>query len=180
MSADPGQEGWSPRFFGQRVLRREDPRYLLGRARFVDDIERPRMAYASFVRSPEAHARVLGVNLEAALGTEGVIHALSGEMTRARARPIRCDSTMASWQGTEYHALALDRVRFVGEAVACVLAEDRYLAEDAAELVTAAYERLPPVTSIAEAIAPGAPLCTRPPPTTTSTRGTSRRPISTP
>jgi carbon-monoxide dehydrogenase large subunit len=150
-------EAATPRLLGARVRRREDPRFLTGRAHFVDDIVRPGMLHAAFARSSVAHAELTSVDVGRALSMPGVRAALAGSDAAQRAKAIRCDSTFDSWQGTEYPALAHDRVLFVGQPVACVVAEDRYLAEDAAELVAIEYRGLPPVTSIEQAIAPGAP-----------------------
>src|SRR5579864_759141 len=150
-------EATAPRLLGARVRRREDPRFLTGRARFVDDIVLPRMLHAAFVRSSLAHAEIGAVRVDRALSQPGVHAVLTGTDVVGRAKPITCDSTFDTWQGTEYPALAHDRVLFVGQALACVVAEDRYLAEDAAELVEVEYRELPPVTSIQDAIAPDAP-----------------------
>jgi carbon-monoxide dehydrogenase large subunit len=150
-------EGAAPRLLGARVKRREDPRFLLGRGRFVDDLVLPGMLHAAFVRSSLAHAEIASVELGPALSMPGVRAALAGSDAAQHAKAIRCDSTFDSWQGTEYPALALDRVLFVGQPVACIAAEDRYLAEDAAELVAIECRELPPVTSIEQAIAPDAP-----------------------
>ena len=148
----------APRFFGQRVRRREVPRFLTGAARFIDDIVLPRMLFVSFARSTEAHARIVNVDVAAALCHPKVRAALTGALIAERARPIRCDSTMPTWQGSAYPALAVDKVRFAGEALACVAAEDRHAAEDAALLVAVDYESLPAVVTVADATAPGAPL----------------------
>jgi aerobic carbon-monoxide dehydrogenase large subunit len=148
----------APRFFGQRVKRLEDPRFLLGKARYVDDIVRPGMLFASFVRASEAHARIIDVDLSAALEQPGVIDGLTGAMISETSHPIRSDSTMPTWQGTGFPALAIGKVRFVGEAVACVVAEDRYAVEDAAEAVIVEYDSLPALATMDLATAPDAPL----------------------
>ena len=150
-------EGVAPRLLGARVKRREDPRFLTGRARFVDDIVKPQMLHAAFVRSSLAHAEIAAVDAARALTLPGVRAALTGADAARSAKPITCDSTFDSWQGTEYPALATERVLFVGQPIACVVAEDRYLAEDAVELVEVRYRELTPVTSIKDATAPGAP-----------------------
>jgi aerobic carbon-monoxide dehydrogenase large subunit len=147
-----------PRLLGARVKRREDPRFLTGRAQYVDDIVRPRMLHAAFVRSTLAHADVISVDAGAAREAEGVRAVLTGAEAAGRAEPIRCDSTFDTWQSSGFPALAHDRVRFTGEALACVVADDRYLAEDAAELVEVEYEPRPVVASIEQAIAPDAPI----------------------
>ncbi|MGH9011548.1 MAG: xanthine dehydrogenase family protein molybdopterin-binding subunit [Acidimicrobiia bacterium] len=153
----PIEDGAAPRFFGQRVHRREDSRFLRGTARYIDDIVLPRTLWASFVRSTEPHARIVRVDADAALATPGARSVLTGAMLGERVKAIRCDSTMPTWQGSEQPALATGKVRFVGEAVACVLADERAVAADAAELVGVEYERLPAVIDAA-ATAPGAPL----------------------
>jgi len=145
-----------PKLFGARVRRREDPRFLTGRGRFVDDIELPRMVHAAFVRSPFAHADVTAVRTEAATTTSGVHLVLTGADAAARARPIVCDSTIEGWQSTQYPAIAAERVLFSGQAVALVVADDRYLAEDAVELVDVEYSPRPVLSSVKKAIAPDA------------------------
>jgi carbon-monoxide dehydrogenase large subunit len=147
----------TPRFFGQRVLRREDTRFLVGTSRFLDDLVLPRMLHACFVGSTEAHASILAIDLEPALTHPAVHGALCGAMIAKRAAPIRCDSTMPGWQTSEYPVLAVGRVRFVGQPVACVAAEDRYTAADAAALIRIDYEALPAVLTASEAMADDAP-----------------------
>ncbi|WP_028923927.1 xanthine dehydrogenase family protein molybdopterin-binding subunit [Pseudonocardia acaciae] len=146
-----------PKLFGASVKRTEDPRFLLGRARYVDDIVLPRMLHAAFVRSPLAHAEVRAVDTAAALARADVHAVLTGADLHGTARGIVCDSTMDTWQSTEFPALATDRVRFAGQTVAAVAASDRYVAEDACELVEVDYAELPVVASIPAAIADGAP-----------------------
>ena len=146
-----------PGLLGARVKRVEDPRFLTGRARYVDDITRPGLLHAAFVRSTMAHADVIGVAVSAAAELPGVHDLLTGREVLELARPIVCNSTFESWQPTEYPALATDRVRFVGQTVAVVVAEDRYVAEDACELVEVDYTPRPPVASVEAAIAPDAP-----------------------
>lgn len=145
-----------PRFFGQRVKRTEDPRFLLGQARYIDDVVRPNMLHASFARSSEAHGRLHAVDVSTASAIPGVVAVITGD-DLADVKPIRCDSTMPTWQGSEYPALARGKVRFVGEAVACVVATDPYIAEDAAELVMADIDPLVAVASMAAAVDPDAP-----------------------
>ncbi|WP_324274888.1 xanthine dehydrogenase family protein [Blastococcus brunescens] len=129
---------------GTSVLRAEDPRLLTGRGRFVGDVTLPRMLEAVFVRSGHAHARLLGVDSDAARGMPGVDAVLD-----ARDLPsvtLSSNRHPALLQ-TPQPVLATDRVRFVGEAVAIVLADSRYAAEDAAELVDVDYEVLSPSLS---------------------------------
>jgi aerobic carbon-monoxide dehydrogenase large subunit len=142
---------------GARIRRTEDPRFLLGQARYVDDIVLPGMLEVAFVRSPMAHADIGSVDTTAARSAPGVHRVITGDEIASRAAPIRCDSTYPSWQGTGFPPLARDRVLFTGEAVAAVLADDRYLAEDAAALVEVDYEPREVVASVEDAIRDGAP-----------------------
>jgi carbon-monoxide dehydrogenase large subunit len=146
-----------PKLLGARVKRVEDPRYLTGRARYVDDIHLPGMLHMSLVRSPVAHALITNVDVDQALSMPGVRSILSGADLAGRAKPITCDSQYPSWQGTEYPALASERVRFAGEGVAAVLGDDRYVAEDASEVVAVDYEPLEVLASVEDAIREGAP-----------------------
>ena len=150
-------EAARPTLVGAPIKRREDPRFLTGRAEYVADIELPGTAHLAFVRSTFAHADVVSVDTDAARALEGVHAVLTGPELAHHARPFVCDSLHPSWQSSAYHQLALDRVRFVGEPVAAVLAEDRYVAEDACELLSVEYASRPAVTSIAAAIASDAP-----------------------
>ena len=147
-----------PRYLGQSVKRREDPRFLLGKGLYVDDVPVTGVLHAAFVRSDYAHARVLNVDTSAALALDGVVAVLTGQEAAADWEPMRYDSTMPGWQSSAFWALAKDKVRFVGEAIACVVATDRYIAEDGVDLVEVDYEPLEPVADVAAAMAPGAPL----------------------
>ena len=147
-----------PRYFGQRVKRREDPRFLLGRARYVDDIPFAGVLHAAFVRSDEAHARIVGVETTSALAMDGVVAVLTGREAAASWDPMRYDSTFSGWQGSEFWPLAVDKVRFVGEPIACVVARDRYVAEDGVELVEVTYDPLPVSASVDASLATGATL----------------------
>jgi carbon-monoxide dehydrogenase large subunit len=143
---------------GQRMVRREDPRFLLGRTQYLDDIMLPRMVHAAFVRSPHAHAEIRGVDLSRLHDSPGVMGVLTSEEAARLALAIRCDSLFPEWKGTAFPILAWPRVRFVGEAVAVVAARDRYEAEDGAELVAVDYAPLTPVVYLEQAAEPGGPL----------------------
>jgi carbon-monoxide dehydrogenase large subunit len=116
------------------------------------------MLHACFVRSTEAHANIVAVDLEAAMAHPKVRRALCGTMIQGRAAPIRCDSTMPTWQSSEYPVLAFEKVRFVGQPLACVAAEDLYSVADAAQMVAVDYEPLPVVASVADATAEDATI----------------------
>jgi carbon-monoxide dehydrogenase large subunit len=148
------------RYTGASVKRSEDPRILTGRGRYVGDIKLPGMLHAAFVRSPLAHGRVLAVDASAARAVPGVVAVLTGadleEMTIPGQDPLLA---MMGGDGpvAEYTLLATDKVRFVGDPVALVVAESRYLAEDGCELVEVDYEDLPPVANAAAALDAGSP-----------------------
>jgi len=145
-----------PKLLGARVKRREDPRFLTGQGSYVDDIVRPAMLHAAFLRSPIAHAKITSIDAEAARALEGVHAVLTGEDLAEHCRPIVADSLFEGWQTSEWPPLARDRVRFVGEAVAMIVADDRYLAEDALEFVAVEYEPLAVLASIDDALATNA------------------------
>jgi carbon-monoxide dehydrogenase large subunit len=145
------------RYTGARVLRAEDPKYLMGRGTYVDDIVLPGMLHAAFVRSPHAHARVLRVDLDVARRLDGVVAAFSGADLMDHVGELITPPNRAETQPLGQRALAPDRVRYVGEAVAVVVAASRYLAEDACQLVEVEWEPLPVVLDAEAAMAPGAP-----------------------
>jgi aerobic carbon-monoxide dehydrogenase large subunit len=155
---------------GQPVRRKEDRRLLTGRGRFVDDLRPTALAHAVFVRSPHAHARILSIDMAAARAAPGVVAVLTGADYRADglapiahnpgiSRPpdlvprVRDVAPLA----TPHWPLPTDRVRFVGEPVALVVAETIAQAKDAAELVAVRYDPLPSVARAADALRPGAP-----------------------
>jgi carbon-monoxide dehydrogenase large subunit len=130
------------RFVGARVQRREDPRLLSGHGQYVDDVRLPGMLHATFVRSPLARARIVGIDLEHALAVPGVVAIWDGSALNGDAA-----TPLWNWGGEgtpfpEVRALAEGDVRFAGDPVAIVIARDRYVAEDAAELVDVEYEAL--------------------------------------
>ena len=146
---------------GAQVRRVEDPRVLLGKSRYVNDIQMPGMLEIAFVRSPHAHARLQRVDVSAALEHPGVNAVLTGEDVASAIAPLRVeyDRTKAPTQKPcDWPVLARGKVRFVGEAVAAVVACDRYLAEDAASLVEVDYEPLEAVWDVDRALAPTSPL----------------------
>ena len=135
---------------GAKVIRKEDPNLLTGRGQFVDDIQLTGTTHMAFVRSTEAHALIKSIDVSAALECEGVIGAWTAADLDLPPLP--------GVPGLERPALASDKVRFVGEAVAVVVAESKYAAADGTELVIVDYEPLGAVTNITEATADNAPL----------------------
>ena len=140
------------RWVGSTPRRVEDEALLRGRGRFIDDLAPvPGAMDAALVRSPFAHARISRIDVSAALGSPGVVAVLTGADLAAVGRPLG-----AVIRGTtEHHAMAVDVVRYAGEPVAVVVARDRYLAEDAAELVEVDYEPLEAVLDPLEAAEAG-------------------------
>ena len=146
------------RALGQPVRRKEDPRLLTGRGKYAADFRLPGMLHAAVLRSPHAHARVRGIRTEAALGLRGVAAVITaqdlGDIGRIPVRLGPRPSIVACLQPP----LAREKVRYVGEPVAFIVAASRYVAEDALELVEVDYEPLPTVADARRAIEPGAPV----------------------
>ena len=139
------------RYVGARVDRVEDARLLTGRGTFVDDIALPGMLHAAFVRSPFARAAIRGIDTAAALALPGVRFVFTAADLNPDAKQQWHTSIGPQSPETPRPPLADGEVRFVGDPVALVVADDRYLAEDAAELVEVDYEPLPPVVDYATA-----------------------------
>jgi carbon-monoxide dehydrogenase large subunit len=148
---------------GQPVTRFEDRRLLRGKGRFQDDVNLPGQAHAVVVRSMHAHARIVGIDASAALAAPGVVAVLTGaDLARDRLGTMKMTLKRKRPDGSPMFApphrgLAQDRVRYVGDPLALVIAETRAQAEDAADRLTVDYDPLPSVTSTAEAIG-GAPV----------------------
>jgi carbon-monoxide dehydrogenase large subunit len=145
------------RHIGAPLARKEDLRLLSGHGRYVDDIEIPGALHACFVRSPHPHARIKSIRTDAAKVSRGVMAVYTGKDIAQWTTPLRMAPPIEGLLPVEMTTLPIDKVRFHGDPVACVIAESRYLAEDAAELVEVDYEPLPAVASLAQALAPGAP-----------------------
>ncbi|MEJ2376438.1 MAG: xanthine dehydrogenase family protein molybdopterin-binding subunit [Pseudolabrys sp.] len=147
---------------GQPVWRTEDPTLVQGRGCYTDDLSRPGQAYAVLVRSAVAHGTIRGVDTAAAKGMPGVMAVLTAA-DLAGYGGLKCTLPLKNRDGSPIHyvprpALAADKVRFVGDPVACVIAETVNQAKDAAEAVALDIEPLPVVLKPAEAVKPGAPL----------------------
>jgi carbon-monoxide dehydrogenase large subunit len=146
------------------VLRVEDDRLLVGTGSFADDISSPDQAHVCFLRSPYPHARILGTDKTAAAALPGVIAIVTGDdLVRARVKPLPSSTDFRRADGSPSaspprHALAVGTVRFVGEAVAAVIAQTPEQARDAAEAIDVRYDTLPMVADPVDAIANGAPL----------------------
>jgi CO/xanthine dehydrogenase Mo-binding subunit len=146
----------SRKWVGKSIRRVEDPKFLRGRGGYVADLVTPGMLHAAVLRSPHPHASILSVDITAAAAAPGV-HAV---ITGARAAEL-CDPMPDFGPDPANHTwrcLAVDKVRYVGEGVAVVVADDRYLAEDAVALIEVEYQPLPAVVDPEAALAEGAPL----------------------
>src|ERR1700675_676671 len=140
---------------GKSMLRKEDPALLSGRGRYADDLPVPvGTLHAHVVRSPHAHAEIVGIDVSNALAHDGVWAVITGDDIRKLSDPFLAaiKVPVAQW------ALAVERVRYVGEPVVLVVAESRYVAEDAAELVAVDYAPLAAVIDPRAACANSAPL----------------------
>ena len=145
---------------GAPIRRREDPRLITGRATYVDDIKLVGMVHAIFIRSPYAHAKIVRVDLTKVKAHRGVIGAFSGADLQAAGwkASLPVAHKMPDLKTPPHYPLAADEVRFVGEAVAVIVAFDPYVARDAAELVEVEYDELPVAVDPEKAALPGAPL----------------------
>lgn len=147
----------STRVFGKPIRRNEDARLLTGMASFVDDISAPNALHVAFLRSPEAHARLLSVDVERAREHPGVVavytHADLGEHDIEM--PLMIPHPSMPYPKTQC-LLAHDEVHYAGQTIAMVVAESRYVAEDALELIAVDYELLPAVVDIEAALGDGA------------------------
>ena len=145
-------------YIGESLPRTGDRRLLTGTGRYVDDVRIPGTAHAAFVRSPHAHARVVGIDATAALALPGVLAVYSGADVAEMMTPQVAAAEMLPGRSIQRWPLATDRVRFVGDPVAVVVAEDGYVARDAAELVAVEYEPLPAVATAEAALVADAPI----------------------
>ncbi|WP_342736777.1 xanthine dehydrogenase family protein molybdopterin-binding subunit [Bradyrhizobium sp. B117] len=148
---------------GARVVRKEDKRFITGKGRYVDDIKLTGMTHAHFIRSPHAHAKVKKIDSSAALKMPGVVAVLTGQqLVDDKVGNLICGWAITSKDGSPmkmgaWPAMAPETVRFVGQAVAVVIADSKNLARDAAESVVVDYEELPAVADMPSAIKAGAP-----------------------
>ncbi|MHA6794949.1 xanthine dehydrogenase family protein molybdopterin-binding subunit [Pseudonocardia bannensis] len=148
------------KWVGKSIRRVEDPKFLRGGGGYIADLVTPDMLHVAVLRSPHAHARIAAIDTVAALSAPGVHAVITGARAAALCDPLPDfgpDPANHTWR-----CLAVDTVRYVGEGVAVVVADDRYLAEDAAALIEVEYEPLDPVVDPERALAEGAPLVHEP------------------
>ena len=149
----------STRIFGSGIRRREDPRLITGTATYTDDLTLPRMVHAAMLRSPHAHARIRSIDTSKAAAAAGVVAVYTHADTKDALQPTPCAWLLpdSDLKVAAYLCIAKDVVRYVGDLVAVVVAEDRYAAEDALELIEVDYEPLPAVIDPEQAAKDGAP-----------------------
>jgi len=144
---------------GRSLRRKEDPRLITGKGTYVDDVVLPGMLHAAFVRSPEAHAKIVSIDTSAAKEHPGVRAVLTGDdVAPAAPLPMAWVPPGVEVRTPEHWPLARGAVKHVGDAVAVFIADDRYAAVDAAELVDVEYDPLPVVTDPEKALEDGAPI----------------------
>jgi carbon-monoxide dehydrogenase large subunit len=145
-----------PKFVGERIKRREDPRLIQGQGIYVDDVRLPGMLTAIIMRSPHAHAKINSIDLTAARSAPGVVCVLAGADIKDKIGTLPC---VAPAERIPFHpSLAIGKVRYVGEPVVVAVATDAYRAQDALDLVEIDYDPLDAVVDPEKAIADGAPL----------------------
>jgi aerobic carbon-monoxide dehydrogenase large subunit len=145
-----------PKFVGERIKRREDPRLVTGTGTYVDDVRLPGMLTAVVLRSPHAHAKINSIDLAPARALKGVVCVLSGADLKDRLGSLPC---VAPAEHVPFHpVLAQGKVRYVGEGVAVVVAATPYVAQDALDLIEVDYDPLDAVIDPEQALAAGAPV----------------------
>ncbi|MBF8283001.1 MAG: putative carbon monoxide dehydrogenase large chain, partial [Anaerolineales bacterium] len=147
------------RYFGAPIKRNEDPRLLTGQALFVDDVELPGMLHAAFLRSTYAHARIKRIDVSQALARKGVVAVYTAADLGDYWKPGPLLVPPPPVEGRVFNErtqvpLAKDKVRFMGEPIAVVIAESRYLAEDALGDIVVDFDSLPAVVDLEQALAP--------------------------
>lgn len=151
----------STKYIGQSVKRIEDKRFTTGNGRYTDDIQLPGMLHATILRSPHAHARILSIDTTAAMAIPGVVKIYTGK-DYENVNGVPCGWQVNFKDGTtmrepKHPLLALDKVLHVGDGVALIITENKYIGKDAADAVKVKFEVLPAVTNAMEAMASGAP-----------------------
>ena len=147
------------KLIGQRVKRREDPRLITGSSTYIDDIRLVDMLYMAILRSPYAHARIRRIDTSRAMQQPGVVAVFTGEDIMQVCAPLPMAHRIPQMVNTpKLYPLAVEKVRYAGEAVVAVVATDRYAARDALDAIDVEYEELPVVIDVEKALEPGAPI----------------------
>src|SRR5215469_10539907 len=130
------------KYVGKSVKRTEDPRLIQGLAHYVDDIKLPDTLHAAFVRSVHAHARIKSIDTASAQKLPGVVAVYTGQDV-AKIGPVPCGAAIPEMKIPEHRVLAGEKVYWVGHPIAMVVAENKYIARDAVDLVEVEYQELP-------------------------------------
>lgn len=147
-----------PKLVGQRIKRTEDPRLLTGSGRYVDDMAPAGLLHVALLRSDQPHARIRSIDVGEAFAVQGVVAIFDAGDIAGEFKPAIPTSRMKGYYATPFRPLAEGKVRYVGEPVVAVVAESRYAAEDALELISIDYEPLPVAVAKDDAVVDGAPL----------------------
>jgi len=146
------------KYVGQAIKRKEDPRLISGSSTYVDDIALPGMLHMAVARSIYAHARIKRIDISRATRLPGVHSIVTGEEIASKCGPIPVAGEIPKMKKPVMHLLALGKVIYVGQPIAAVVASDKYIARDAADLIEIEYEPLPAVTNPEKALQPGSPV----------------------
>ncbi|KAE8765909.1 xanthine dehydrogenase family protein molybdopterin-binding subunit [Georgenia thermotolerans] len=150
----PAPPGSKHKYIGRSMKRVEDPRLLVGRGGFISDLRLPGLKHAAVYRSPVAHGRIVSIDATEALNIPGVVAVVTGEDCKAQMNPCMNFGPTTIPQ----YPLAVDKVRYYGEAVVAVIADSRYIAEDGVDALKVEIEELPPVVDPMAALEPDSPL----------------------
>lgn len=145
------------KLLGERIKRKEDPRLIQGRGHYVDDLKMHGTLYMAFTRSVYGYARIKSVDVSGAKATPGVVEVLTGQDIKDQLGLIPCAVAMEGLKIPKHYCMAVDTVRYVGEPVAAVIANDAYVARDAADKIEVAYDPLPAVMNPEKALENGSP-----------------------
>ncbi|MGH9439993.1 MAG: xanthine dehydrogenase family protein molybdopterin-binding subunit, partial [Terriglobia bacterium] len=145
----------TPSVLGQRMKRKEDPRLIQGRGHYVDDFKLDGAVHMAFARSIYAHAGIKSVSISEAQGMPGVLDVITGADLKGKLGLIPCAAGIEGLKIPDHPCLAIEKVCYVGEPVAAVIATDPYKARDAAEKIDIEYDPLPAVTNPESALQPG-------------------------
>ena len=146
------------KYVGRKVLRKEDPRLLRGKGAYTDDIHLPVTAHMALLRSPYAHARIGRLDTSPARALEGILEVLTGADLLGKVNMIPSSAALPDLRIPDHHLLAVERVRYMGEPVAAVVAENPYIARDALDLIEVDYDPLPVVVDPEKALEEGSPV----------------------
>jgi carbon-monoxide dehydrogenase large subunit len=146
------------KFVGKSVKRTEDPRLIQGLAHYVDDIKLPDTLHAAFVRSIHAHARIKNVDTSAAQKLPGVVAVYTGKDIAQKIGPVPCGAAIPEMKVPDHRVLATNKVYWVGHPIAMIVAESKYIARDAADLIEVDYDELPAVLDEEKAADPKSPV----------------------